>query len=160
VTSPNRAAFCLQVRNALLVVILASTAACGAYHFPGPAGGSGTVSGQVVATPCFPVQPEVQSCPPGPVADCVPKSPNGLGCSTWPMPSLQLIFTTGGTSLTAQTDSAGDYSIVLAAGTWSVDTKGYARIIGGPRTLVVSAGDSIVANYVVDTGMKPLTQSG
>jgi hypothetical protein len=76
------------------------------------------------------------------------------------MPSLQLIFTTGGTSLIAQTDSAGDYSIVLAAGTWSVDTKGYARIIGGPRTLVVSADDSIVANYVVDTGMRPLTQSG
>lgn len=161
VTQPSRPALCLSMRNSLLVVILVLTAACGAYHFPGPAQGSGTVSGRLVGTPCVPVQPAAQdqACPPRPVADCV-KGPNGPGCSGWPMPNRELVFTNGSTSLTAQTDSAGSYSIELPAGTWAVNTNNYLRIISGPRTLVVNPGDSIIANYVVDSGIRASTQSG
>jgi hypothetical protein len=161
VTQPNLPAFCLSMRNSLLVVILVLTAACGAYHFPGLAEGSGTVSGRVIGTPCVPVQPAAQdqACPPGPVADCV-SGPNGPGCSSRPMPSMQLVFTNGNTSLTAQTDSTGDYSIELPAGTWVVNTNNNLRIISGPRTLVVNPGDSIIANYVADSGIRASTQSG
>jgi hypothetical protein len=70
------------------------------------------------------------------------------------MPNLQLVFTSGNTSLTAQTDSAGTYSIELPAGTWVVNTTNYVQIISGPRNLVVSAGESITANYVVDSGIR------
>ena len=76
------------------------------------------------------------------------------------MPSQQLVFTNGNTSLTAQTDSTGDYSIELPAGTWVVNTNNYLRIISGPRTLVVNPGDSIIANYVVDSGIRASAQSG
>jgi hypothetical protein len=34
------------------------------------------------------------------------------------------------------------------------------RIVSGPRTLVVSAGASIVANYVVDSGITAGSQPG
>jgi hypothetical protein len=148
------------MRNSLLVVLLVATAACGAYRFPGPAGGSGTVSGRVIATPCGPVEPIAQKCLGGPSPDCVPNSPNGSLCGTWPMPGLELVFTNGGASLTAKTDSGGDYSIELPSGTWTVDTTSYVRIVTGPRTLSVSAGSSIVADYVVDTGIRAASQPG
>jgi hypothetical protein len=149
------------MRNAILAVILVATAACGAYHFPGPPDGLGNVSGQVVGTPCVPVEPAIQApaCPPGPIAGCA-KGAIGSGCSTWPMPNLQLVFTNGTTSLTAQTDSAGTYSIELPAGTWVVNTNNYVQIITGPRTLDVSAGESIIANYVVDSGIRNTAPSG
>lgn len=148
------------MRNALLVAILVATAACGVYHFPGPAGGSGTVSGQVSSTSCGPVEPATQKCLPGPAPDCLPNRPNGTACGTWPMPGLELVFTNGGASLTAKTDSGGDYSIELPSGTWTVETTSYVRIITGPRTLSVSAGASIVADYVVDTGIRAASQPG
>ena len=148
------------MRNALLVAILVATAACGAYRFPGPAGGSGTVGGQVISTSCGPVGPATQKCLPGPAPDCPPNSPNGTSCGMWPMPGLELVFTNGGASLTAKTDSAGDYSIELPSGTWTVDTASFARIITGPRTLSVSAGASIVADYVVDTGIRAASLPG
>jgi hypothetical protein len=34
------------------------------------------------------------------------------------------------------------------------------RIISGPQTLIVSAGASIVANYLVDIGIKAAPQPG
>ena len=148
------------MRNALLVGILVATAACGVYRFPGPAGGSGTVSGQVMSTSCGPVEPATQKCLPGPVPDCLPNSPNGTACGTWPVPGLELVFTNGGASLTAKTDSAGDYSIELPSGTWTVATTSFVRIITGPQTLRVRAGASIVANYVVDTGIRAASQPG
>jgi hypothetical protein len=157
VTSANRAAFCLEMRNALLVVVLVATAACGAYQFPGPGNGSGTVSGQVIATPCGPVGPAVQPCIlPGqaPGSDCVPKSPSGTACGERPIPGLALFFTKGDTTLGTKTNSGGNYSIELPSGTWSINTRGIMRIIRGPQSLVVTAGAAIVADYVVDTGIR------
>jgi hypothetical protein len=148
------------MRKALLVVILVATAACGAYRFPGSGDGSGTVSGQVIATPCGLVQPAAVKCLPVPLADCLSNDSNGATCGARPVPGLGLVFTNGGTSLTTQTGSGGDYSIELPSGTWTVGTKGYTRIISGPRTLNVTAGASIVANYVVDTGIRVAPQAG
>jgi hypothetical protein len=142
------------MRNALLVVILVATAACGAYRFPGPGSGSGTISGQVIATPCGPVGPGAQVCLPGPAPACMPNSPNGPACGEWPIPGLELVFTNGSASLSAKTDSSGRYSIELPSGTWTVSTRSFMRIISGPLTLVVSAGASVIADYVVDTGIR------
>jgi hypothetical protein len=162
VTSPAWATFCLPMRTWLLLVILVATAACGAYRFPGPENGSGTVSGQVLATPCSPVEPAAPICvpAPGPASDCVPRSQNGRACVGGPIPSLELVFTKGDTSQTTKTDSRGNYSIELPAGTWRVNAKSFMRIISGPQTLVVTAGASIVADYIVDTGIRAASLSG
>jgi hypothetical protein len=160
VTSPYRAALCLAMRTALLVVILLATAACGTYRFPGPASGSGTVSGQVIATACGQVGPAAQPCIPGPGPNCMPTSPTGPPCGTRPIAGLELVFTKGSISHSAATDSGGNYSIQLPAGTWTVNTRSYVRIISGPRTLLVSAGASIVANYLVDIGIRAASLAG
>ena len=159
-TLPDRAALCLEMRNALLVVILVATAACGAYRFPGPGNGSGTVSGHVVAYPCGPVESADQKCIPVPANDCVPKPPNESTCGGYPMPGLSLVFTNANTVLGAQADSAGYYSIDLPAGTWSVSSKNFGRIIKGPLTLEVRPGDNVVADYVIDTGIRAASGSG
>ena len=143
------------MRKTLLVALLVATTACGAYHFPGQGSGSGTVSGQVTAFPCGPVQSPIQPCAPGgPAQSCLPKTPNDSSCAPWPMPGLALTFTDGSTSVGVKTGSDGTYSIDLAAGTWSVKAADFARIISGPTTVVVTDGASIVANYVVDTGIR------
>ena len=76
------------------------------------------------------------------------------------MPGVELVFTSDGLSRSAQTDSNGAYSIELPAGSWTVEAKPYVRIISGPRTLVVNAGTTVIANYVVDTGIRAASQSG
>jgi hypothetical protein len=70
------------------------------------------------------------------------------------MAGLGLVFTKGNTSFVAKTDSAGAYSINLPVGTWSVTTATIARIISGPQTLEVTAGTSVVADFIVDTGIR------
>jgi len=60
----------------------------------------------------------------------------------------------GNTSFVAKTDSAGDYSISLPVGTWSVTAAAIARILSGPQTLEVKSGTSIVADFIIDTGMR------
>jgi hypothetical protein len=159
VTWTDRAAFCLQMRNALLAVMMVATAACGAYHFPGPGGGTGTVSGQVTTNMCWPVQTPIRACPyPGaePAIGCPAKDPNGVGgaCGQRPIPAIQLFFSNGSTTFATKTDPNGFYSIDLPAGTWSVGTRNIMRIISGPQTLVVRPGDTIVADYLVDTGIR------
>ena len=160
VTSPTRPALCLAMRNALLLMILVATAACGAYRFPSPGNGSGTVSGQVMATQCGPGGPAAQPCLPGAAPDCISKNPTGGACGTRPVPGLELVFTNGSTSLSTGTDSGGSYSIELPSGTWTVGTKSFVRIVSGPQTLVVSAGASIIANYIVDIGIRAAFQPG
>gem|GEM_PF-1261092 len=144
----------LKMRNALLVVLLVATAACGAWRFPGPGGGTGTVSGQVIAYPCGPVQPANQKCVPYPAGDCMPQNPYTTSCGGWPMPGVGLVFTNGDTTREVKTDSTGHYSIELQAGTWTVSTLSFGRIVSGPGTLAVTDGANIVANYVVDTGIR------
>ncbi len=112
--------------------------ACAGYRFPGgSAPGTGTVSGQVTVVPCAPVER----------ADA--------RCQGKPASSIALIFTSSSSEqVIAQTDSAGNYSVELKAGKWAVAIKGYMRVISGPATLTVEAGSNVVANYVVDSGIR------
>jgi len=121
-----------------LAVTLAAAAACGAYRFPnGPSPRTGTVTGQVVAWPCAPVENPQTVCSQRPVAD------------------QPVIFTSGsGQDMTTQTDSNGNYAAELPVGTWKVSFKGYMRIISGPESVTIKGGEGVVANYVLDSGIR------
>jgi hypothetical protein len=115
------------------------TAACGAYRFPGspsPSPETGTVSGHVIAVPCAPVEKA------------------GDNCGGRPVEGLALLFMNGKTTVDAVTDSGGTYSVQLTPGTWKVGTKSFMRILKGPTTLTISAGSTVVANYVLDSGIR------
>lgn len=125
------------MKRALIALAFLATAACGAYQFPGTtASGTGNVSGQVVVMPCGPVQPADKACP------------------RRMFSGLELDFVNGATTVGTTTDPDGNYTIELSAGTWRVSVMKFARIISGPRTITVHAGDRIVANYIVDTGIR------
>jgi hypothetical protein len=128
----------LKMRAVVLLLLMVATAACGAYRFPGespPA--TGTVTGHVMAIPCSPIE-----------------VPNQPVCTGRPVGGMEIDFTGNGTAVSAQTDSSGAYSIGLAAGTWKVSIKSYMRIISGPPTVTVQAGSSVVADYVVESGIR------
>ncbi|HXC77266.1 MAG TPA: hypothetical protein VNU19_09460 [Candidatus Acidoferrum sp.] len=137
---------------AVVVAIVGGTAACGAYSFPGSGSGTGNVHGQVVAFSCG--GPAVSSVQPCPAIACPLEPPAVPGCGQLPMPGLELVFTDGSTSRPTKTDNSGAYSIDLAAGTWKVSAAAIARIVSGPQTLVVNAGTSTEADYVIDNGMR------
>ncbi len=126
------------MKYVILGALLLVTAACGAYHFPGasPSAGTGTVSGRVIAVPCAPVEP------------------GGGACAGRPVPGLEIDYTNGASTSRAETDSTGAYSTDLGAGTWKVTMKTYMRIISGPTTVTVTAGSHVVANYILDTGIR------
>ncbi len=94
------------------------------------------MSGQVTAVPCYPV---VQ--------------PNQPACAR-PVGGVEVDFSGNGTSVGTTTDQKGFYSVALAAGSWKVSLKSYMRIISGPRVVTITAGSSVVANYVVDSGIR------
>jgi hypothetical protein len=134
------------MRFLLLAVLLAVTAACGAYQFPGGSTSqTGHVSGTVMVYPCAPVEQEGQPC----------KFTYGAG--------LQIVFTNGSSQASTAVNANAGYAIDLAAGTWKVAIKGIARIISGPTSVIVPAGGSVVANYQVDSGIRapgpPITAS-
>ena len=112
--------------------------ACAGYSFPqGPVPGTGTVSGSVTVEPCAPVEQA------------------GAPCQGKPASNVALIFTSASNEQgIAQTDSAGNYAIDLKVGKWAVTIKGYMRVISGPPTVTVVAGESVVANYVLDSGIR------
>ncbi|TAN31831.1 hypothetical protein EPN29_11520 [bacterium] len=125
------------MRHALLLGLLLVTAACGAYRFPGvEPGGSGTVSGNVVAVPCAPVESAAKPC------------------AGRPVPGLELDFTSGDTTRGAVTDSEGNYSIELGAATWKVRMKTYMRIVSGPPAVTVTSGSRLIVSYVLDSGIR------
>jgi hypothetical protein len=143
VTLAPARAFCLSMRYLFLaamagVVVIA--AACGGYVFPGasPSPQTGTVAGKVVAVPCSPIEPAVGDSP----------------CAGRPVAGATLIFSSGGTSHSAVTGSDGTYQIQLPAGTWSVSFKSFMREISGPKTVNVQAGSSVVADFVLDSGIR------
>jgi len=111
---------------------------CAGYRFRGgPASGTGTVSGQVTVVPCAPVEKADAPCQGKPAAN------------------IAMIFTSSSNEqVIAQTDSAGNYAAELKAGKWTVAIKGAMRVISGPSTVTVEAGGSVVANYVVDSGIR------
>jgi hypothetical protein len=138
VTSGGLPAFRNQMRNAILgAALVLLTAACGAYVFPGSTqGGVGTVTGTVVAVPCAPVESSANPCVGRPVL------------------SLEIDFSNGSTTSRTVTDSKGAYSIDLQPGTWKVGFSGVMRVISGPPTVTVSSGARVVANYIVDSGIR------
>ncbi len=128
----------LEMRAPLLLLLMVATAACGAYRFPGESpSASGTVSGHVMAVPCAPIQPANQ--PP---------------CAGRPVGGLEIDFTGNGTTVGTKTGSIGAYSVELAAGTWKVSLASYMRIISGPPAVTVQAGSNVVADYLVDSGIR------
>jgi hypothetical protein len=123
-----------------IALLVLATAACGAYRFPSaPVAADGTVSGQVMVVPCAPI---------------APIEPAAQPCVSRPVSGLEIEFTGNGTTVAAQTDAKGYYSVLLPAGTWKVSFKGYMRIMSGPTTVTVNAGSHVVANYVVDSGIR------
>jgi hypothetical protein len=126
------------MKAVVLLLLIAATAACGSYRFPGESpSASGTVSGHVVAVPCSPVE-----------------SANQPPCTGRPMAGLEIDFTGNGTAVSTRTDSSGAYSVDLSAGTWKVSFKTFMRIVSGPPTVTIQAGSSLVADYVVDSGIR------
>ena len=125
---------------ASIIGACALLAACGSYRFPGGSSpGTGTVTGQVLAVPCAPVE-KVDS-----------------PCQGRPVPNLDIVFTSDSShdQVTARTDSGGRYSVQLAAGTWTVSFKnGIIRLIDGPKSVTVEAGGTVVANFLMDSGIR------
>lgn len=127
------------MKIALLAGLLLATAACGAYQFPSGGGKSpntGSVNGRVLAVPCAPVERVDSPCAGRPVA------------------GLEIDYADGQTKQAATTDSNGDYAIQLPAGTWKVSMNSYMRIISGPTSVTIAAGSSVVADYLVDSGIR------
>jgi hypothetical protein len=92
---------------------------------------------------------------------CSPiEAPNQPTCTGRAVGGLEIDFTGNGTAVSTQTDSSGAYSVELAAGTWKVSIKSYMRIISGPTTVTVQAGSSVVADYLVESGIRvPINSS-
>jgi len=129
----------LVMRNVLLAALVLVTAACGAYRFPGgtPSPATGTVSGTVVAVPCFPVESD------GPQQ-----------CAGRPVAGLEIDFTHGEDGAKVVTDSTGHYSVTLASETWLIHVATHMRIISGPAQVDVPPGSAVYANYVLDSGIR------
>jgi hypothetical protein len=129
------------MRNALLAALVFVVAACGAYQFPvGPPAGSGGVTGQVTVIPCGPVEPA---------------QPDFAPCKMMPAAGLEIDFASDeGTIFSAKTGSDSRYKIELPAGAYKVSVKNYMRVISGPPVVNVKAGATVVADYVLDSGIR------
>jgi hypothetical protein len=154
VTSRRPLALGLVMKNVLLAALVFATAACGAYQFPGGTAASGTVTGQVTVIPCGP----------GPVE---PAQPDFAPCKMKPAAGLEINFAfehcpsegaaaeceTGKVTST-ETDPNGRYKIDLPEGTYRVSVKNYMRVISGPPTVTIKARATVVADYVLDSGIR------
>lgn len=76
-----------------------------------------------------------------------------------PAAGLELVLTNGATTTITTTDSTGNYSIELGVGTWTVGTNNKMRIVSGPTTLTITAGASIIANYVVESMIRVMMEA-
>ena len=142
VTFAAPAALVLLMKNGLLAALVVFlVAACGAYQFPGgPPAGSGTVTGQVTVIPCGPVEPA---------------QPDFAPCKMRPAAGVEIDFTSDrGTVFSAKTGSESRYTIELPTGTYKVTVLNYMRVISGPPVVTVKAGTTVVADYVVDSGIR------
>jgi hypothetical protein len=124
----------------LLGALFLLTAACGGYSFPAsPSPHTGTVSGHVVVVPC------------GPVSD-------GSSCVARLAAGLEIDFVDGKTVKSTVTDQKGDYSIQLSPATYQVQFMKHMRIVKGPSSVTVTADTKVVADYVLDSGIRLLPQ--
>jgi hypothetical protein len=138
VTSSDRAAFLTSVKPVLIALVMVATVACGAYQFPsGGSSGTGNVSGLVVAVPCSPVEPV-----------------NERPCAGRPVAGLEIDFTGSGTTVSTLTGPKGSFTVDLAPGTWKVTLKTYMRILSGPLSVTVTSGSRVVADYLLDSGLR------
>jgi hypothetical protein len=150
------------MRIALLVGLLIATAACGPYRFPGGGSDTGNVHGQVLGLACggpiqpggVPIQPGGAPCLATPISGCPPQPAGSQVCGELPLPGFELAFTAGTSRLVTKTDSAGTYSIELPAGPWNVSGATFGSIVDGPQPVVVIAGESTIADYLVQTGIR------
>jgi hypothetical protein len=129
------------MRALIAVALLLAACACGVYQFPGaspaPSTGSGTVSGRVLAVPCSPVEQA------------------GTECAGRPVAKLELDYVKGGVVAAATvTDSGGSYLVSLQPGSYDVRLKTYMRVISGPLKIAVAPGSGLVANYLLDSGIR------
>ena len=131
----------LMMRNGLLAALVLVTAACGAYQFPGGSStGTGTVTGQVTVIPCGPIE--------RPQPDFAP-------CKMRPSAGLEIDFASDrGMVSSTKTGSDGRYTIELPAGTYKVSVRNYVRVVSGPPSVMVKAGATVVADYVLDSGIR------
>ena len=139
VTSDGARSFSPSMKALVLVGLLAVTAACGAYQFPGqtPLAGDAHVSGTVRSVPCAPVEQD------------------GSTCSGRPVPKLEVDYLRGSTIVgRTVTDGKGAYSVELPAGEYTVKLNTYMRIISGPTKLSLGPDTQTVADYVVDNGIR------
>src|SRR5262245_25254485 len=141
VTPRSRRALVLMMRQLVLGALCLVTVGCGAYVFPGgeasPTPNTGAVSGQVLAVPCSPVEKA------------------GTTCAGKPVPGLELDYVVG-TKVQGRTvtDGSGNYSIRLEPGTYTVRFKNVIRVISGPTKVTVAEGSDVVANYLLDSGIR------
>jgi hypothetical protein len=139
------------MRNVLLAALVLVTAACGAYRFPGSPAATGTVTGTVTVMPCGagePVAPNpTQSGQPGQPQDSAP-------CRRRPAGGVELVFTSGEKVASTLTNPDGRYRIELAEGAYKVSVKNYMRIVAGPAVVTVKAGSTVIADYLLDTGIR------
>jgi hypothetical protein len=145
VTRRPRPALGHLMKNAILGAVVLLASACGAYAFPGetpsPTAATGTVTGHVIAIPCGPVQP----------ADSV--------CAGRPVQGLEIDYAGSQTGRTV-TDSKGVYEITLKPGDYIVKLNTYMRVVKGPLKLSVTPGSTIIADYVLDSGIRvPVPQA-
>ena len=130
----------------LIVSALILTAACGAYRFPGASpAATGTVTGLVSVSPCGPIKP---------VPDGQPQ--NSVPCKMMVAARVEMDFASGGPVTSTLTDVNGRYRVELPVGTYKVSAKGYMRIVSGPATVTVKAGDTVTADYLLDSGIRRL----
>jgi hypothetical protein len=52
------------------------------------------------------------------------------------------------------TNPDGRYRIELAEGAYKVSVKNYMRIVAGPAVVTVKAGSTVIADYLLDTGIR------
>ena len=103
---------------------------------------TGTLTGDVEASPTCPVEHAGQPCPPAPV----------------PNRAVQILDTNGNTAATATTDSGGHFSVVLAPGSYIVKVAIVSGQIGmrqnTPGNVNVSVGQTATITIMLDTGLR------
>ena len=132
------------MRAAFLAALTLLLAGCGAYSFPAASSSpTGVVTGRVLAYPCAPVEQA------------------GTTCAGRPVQGVELDYVGNNTTVDkAFTDTQGAYSVHLAPGTYVVKIKTYMRVLSGPTNLTVSAGSTITADYLLDSGIRaPVPQA-
>ena len=111
------------------------TAACGTQQAPVQPT-FGTVVGHVRSYPCAPVERA------------------GSPCAGRPAAHIEVDFRLGsGTPVRGITDADGAYAVQLAPGTYTVSIS-TLRMLNGPKTVKVTAGQTVTVDFQFDSGIR------